>query len=132
AIAHHLREAGDAADRKACFAYSLLAGQRALRTSAFEEAFSHLQRAAGLEDVTSGDQRGELFVALGKVYRSLGHTEAAIDTWERARREYVALGDGAAVGRISVDMGMDLIYRGRVPEGEAAARQGLAAMGDLV
>ena len=52
-IAHHLTEAGDAADPAVRFRFSMLAGQRALQTSAFEEAFAHLERASLLEAVAS-------------------------------------------------------------------------------
>jgi DNA-binding SARP family transcriptional activator/class 3 adenylate cyclase len=129
-IAHHLTEAGDAAEPKQVFAYRLRAGRRALDTSAFEEAFFHLDRAAALCDVGSDAQRGDLFFALGRAHRSLGHQPAVLTTWERARREYVAAGDGVAAGRVSVEMGLHHAYAGHLGQAEEEARRGLGAMGD--
>jgi|GEM_PF-1092676 len=128
-IAHHLEQAADAADPKVLLAFRQRAGERALATSAFEEAFTHLERAAALAEIAGPAQRGELFFALGKAHRSLGRQDAAIGAWERARREYQAVGDLAAVGRISVEMGTCLAYWGRVTEAGHSARQGLSAIG---
>ncbi len=129
-IAHHLVQAGGAADRALVLRWSLLAGRRALDTSAFEEAATHLERAARLIDAASGRERGDLFAALGEARRSLGRPDAALEAWDRARQEYEVAGDADAVGRVSVQMGSSLLYRARLGEAERVARQGLAAMGD--
>ncbi len=131
-IAHHLAQAGDEADPKQLLTYSLLAGQRALDTSAFEEALAHLERAAGLEAVALPLQRAELLLALGSAHSRLGHWDAALAAWQRSLEEYEELGDSDAVGRVSLEAGFNLAWANRYPETVAMNQRGLAALGERV
>jgi DNA-binding SARP family transcriptional activator len=131
-IAHHLAEAGDEADPKQLLTYSLLAGQRALDTSAFEEALAQLERAAEFEAVAPPRQRAELFFALGSAHSRLGHWDAALAAWQRSLQEYEGLGDGDAVGRVSLEAGFNLAWANRFPEAVAMCQRGLAALGERV
>ncbi len=97
-IAHHLAEAGEEADPKQLLTYSFLAGQRALATSAYTEAYAHLERAVSLEAEALPVQRAELFYVLGLVLRGIGRMNDAIDAWQRSLEEYQALGDDEAIG----------------------------------
>ena len=131
-IAHHLVEAGEEADPGQVLTYSLLAGQRALDTSAYEEALAHLERAAELEAVAAPRQRAELFFALGSANRRLGHWEAAVAAWQRSMEEYEALGDHEAVGRTCLEVGFNLAWANRITESVATYQRGLAALAEKV
>lgn len=131
-IAHHLAEAGDEADRKDLLAYSLMAGRRALDTSAFEEALSHLERAVQFEVLALPLQRAELFFALGLAHSRLGQLDAALAAWQRSLVEYEVLGDPDALGAACCEVGLNLAWANRFPESVAMCQQGLAALGDRV
>jgi tetratricopeptide (TPR) repeat protein len=131
-ISHHLAEAGDEADPKQLLTYSLLAGRRALETSAFEEALSLLERAAENEAVALPLQRAELFFALGLAQGRLGQWDAALDAWHRSLDGYEDLGDRDAVGRTCVEVGMNLVWANRLPEAIALYQRGLGALGERV
>jgi DNA-binding SARP family transcriptional activator len=131
-IAHHLAEAGDEGDPKELLAYSAMAGQRALDTSAFEEALVLLERAAELEAVALPSQRAELFVALGSARGRLGQWDSALVAWQRSLEQYEELGDSDAVGRTCLEVGFNLGWANRVPEAVAMCQRGLAALGEQV
>ena len=131
-IAHHLAEAGEEADPKQLLAFSLLAGQRALATSAFTEAYAHLERAVSLEAVALPVQRAELFFVFGLVLRRIGRMNDAIDAWQRSLEEYEALGDDEAIGRVCLEVGFNLVWASRWAEAAAMYQRGLDALGDRV
>jgi class 3 adenylate cyclase/tetratricopeptide (TPR) repeat protein len=131
-IAHHLAQAGDDADPKELLSYALLAGQRALDTSAFEEALRHLQRAAGLEPIATPRQRAELLFALGSCHSRTGEWDVALTAWQRSLEDYESLDDQEAIGRTCLEVGFNLAWANRIPEALAMYQRGLTALGDAV
>lgn len=131
-IAFHLAEGDDPGCGQQLLHYSLLAGRRALKGAAFEDAFVHLQRAAALEAVALPSQQAELFGVLGTAHISLGRVDHAIDAWQRALAEYEASDDQEAMGRVCVELGFRLTYAARLTDAAELTRRGLAALGDRV
>ena len=68
-IAHHLLEAGPAADPKRTFGYLKMAAESAMETSAFEEAVRHFESALLLPDAATARELADLRVALGRAHR---------------------------------------------------------------
>ena len=132
AIAHHLLQAGQAADPKRTFRSLCLAGQWALETAAFEEALTHLEEAASRMDAASPAERADLLSRLGNARRNNGQWSEAIDTWKEAVDAYEACGDVEAAGRIAADAAYSLAWASRWEEGVAIAQRGIDLLGDRV
>ena len=132
AIAHHLLQAGQAADPKRTFRYLCLAGRWALETAAFEEALTHLEAAAGRMDAATPTERADLLSRLGDARRTNGQWNEAIETWKEAVDAYETLGDAEAAGRISADAAYSLAWAARWEEGVAIAQRGIDLLGARV
>ena len=131
-IAHHLLQAGQAADPERTFRYLCLAGRWALETAAFEEALTHLEAAASRMDAAGPTERADLLFRLGTARRTNGQWTLAIETWKEAIDAYEALGDVEAAGRISADAAYSLAWASRWEEGAAIAQRGIDLLGDRV
>ena len=132
AIAQHLLEAGPAADPKRTFRYLFMAGRWAQETAAFEEALSHLERAAERMESAAPPERAELLFQLGMARRSTGSWETAIDAWRQSIDAYEELGDHQALGRVCVQAAYSLLWAGRFAEGVEICERGLAFLGERV
>jgi class 3 adenylate cyclase/tetratricopeptide (TPR) repeat protein len=131
-IAQHLLDAGPAADPKRTFRYLFLAGRWAQETAAFEEALTHLERAAERMEFGTPSERAELLFQLGMAHRSTGSWTTAIDAWRQSLDAYEELGDDEAVGRICVQVVYSLLWVGRIVEGVEVGERGLAVLGERV
>ena len=101
---HHFAEAGAVMGPEKLVRYSLLAGEQALATYAYEEAIAHLQRALVSREGRSpliGSGRGmeaetaALLFALGRAQAATLQNEAAWDSLSRAFDYYVEVADVA-------------------------------------
>jgi len=128
-LAHHLYQAGSAADALKTVHYLTLAGERAMAAAAFEDALRHYERAVSLQP--ADDRRGwaDLLYSRGLARRSLGRWEEALADWREAVAAYEELGDGEAVGRISSDISIQLLWGARYVEALEISRRGLVALG---
>ena len=131
-IANHLVEAGPAADPKRTFRYLVMAGKWALHAAAFEEALTHLSRAAERVDAATPTERADLMFHLGAAQRSGGQWEEAISTWEQAIDAYEAAGDVEAAARICYEATNSLTWASRFAEAFAIGRRGIELLGDEV
>jgi len=131
-LAHHLHEAGTAADPAKTVHYLALAGERALEAAAFEEALRLYEQALSLQPLDDRGQRADLLFKRGLALRSLGRWEEALADWREALAAYEGLGDVEAVGHISWGMTEQLLWGGRFLEALEISRRGLIALGERV
>jgi DNA-binding SARP family transcriptional activator len=132
AIAHHLLEAGPAAEPKRTFRALVAAGRFALETAAFEEALRHLERAAERVDAATPEERAELLDLRASAERSAGHWPEAIPVWQQAVDAYEALGDEEAVGRVGLEAAYSLLWAGRWGDSAEMAERALTVLGDRI
>jgi len=129
-IAHHLLEAGPAADPKRTFHYLKTAAESAMETSAFEEAVRHFESALLLPDAATARALTDLRVGLGRAHRSIGNSDIAIGHWRDAIDSYAALGDVEDAAELCAELAWHLCWAARWPEAKEVTDRGLAALGD--
>jgi class 3 adenylate cyclase/tetratricopeptide (TPR) repeat protein len=129
-LAHHLYQAGAAADPHKAVAYLSLAAHRAMEGAAFEEALRAYERALALQEPADVSTRADLLVRLGLAQRSLGRTEAALTSWREALDLYADLDDVDAVTNVCWEISYQLGWAGRPIEGMEFVQRGLIAAGD--
>lgn len=83
-LAHHLYQAGAAADAEKTTQYLLLAARQARAGSAHEEALEHLDRALSLWEDRPGLRVGELLEQKASALRSLGRQDEAVAAYRKA------------------------------------------------
>jgi class 3 adenylate cyclase/tetratricopeptide (TPR) repeat protein len=131
-LAHHLYQAGTAADPQKTVHYLALAGERALGAAAFEDALRLYESAVSLQPADDRRGRADLLSKRGMARRSLGRWEEALADWREALTAYDELGDAEAVGRLSSDMTIQLLWGARFVQALEIARRGLVALGERV
>jgi DNA-binding SARP family transcriptional activator/tetratricopeptide (TPR) repeat protein len=127
-IAHHLVEAGDAADPLMTARFLTLAGERALAVGAFEEALRRLTQALTILPTQQLRARADLLLGIGLAHRGLGQWSETHTTWSEALAALQASGDDEAVARLCYEYAYHLGWAYRVPEALMMAEQGLAAI----
>ena len=131
-LAHHLYQAGTAADPQKTVHYLALAGERALEAAAFEDALRHYEAAVSLQPADDRKGRADLLFKRGLALRSLGHWEEALADWREALTAYEELGDVEGVGRACHEVSLQLTWGGRWEEALEISRRGLVALGERV
>jgi len=129
-IAHHLTQAGPAADRRRLLQYLTIAGRQALRTSGYEDALRHFEKALSMIDVAEPEQRPSLFANRALARRSLGRLEDALSDWKRAIPLYLDLGQSEEASHACLEGSRDLWWLNRDRESLEMAERGLAALGE--
>jgi DNA-binding CsgD family transcriptional regulator/tetratricopeptide (TPR) repeat protein len=109
--------------------YLHAAGRGALEKYANREAADYL--AAALhhldKDPTIDDAgREEILTTLARTRQRLGEYDAAMEIWERARKEAVARGEGSALADIEHRMGLACYWSGKYADALAHYEAGLA------
>jgi len=131
-LAHHLYQAGTAAEPEKTAHYLALAGERALGAAAFEDALRHYEIALSLHPADDRAGRAHLLHKRGMALRSLGRREEALADWRQALDINEELADAGAVGRISTDISSELGWGARFEESLEIGRRGLVALGERV
>jgi class 3 adenylate cyclase/tetratricopeptide (TPR) repeat protein len=129
-LAHHLYQAGAAADPHKAVGYLSLAAHRAMEGAAFEEALRAYERALSLQDASDVRTRADLLVRLGFAQRSLGRTEGALGSWREALDLFADLDDIDAATSVCWDISYQLGWAGRPVEAMEFTQRGLVAAGD--
>lgn len=131
-IAMHLYDAGPTVDQAEVSKYLLLAGDRALEATAFEEARNLYSRSLELHDPMSAEYAAAL-IKRGRSLRSVGKPQEAIADWQQAMEVYGGLGDSAAIAVTAAELADLQMFQGMVMEALATAQNGLphAAEGTL-
>jgi class 3 adenylate cyclase/tetratricopeptide (TPR) repeat protein len=126
-ISHHLVQAGPVGhDRATTVHYLQLSASRALGASAYEEALRQLEQALALTDDAGSRIRADLLVAHGSAQQGLGRWAEAMTSWRAALDIHEQRGDAEAMGRLSVDMAIELGWAGRFVESVELAGRGLS------
>ena len=131
-LAHHLDQAGAAADPRKTVRYLTLAGERAMAAAAFEDALRHYESALSLQPTDDRRVRADLLYKRGLARRSLGRWEEALIDWHEALAAYDEMGDAEAVGRICYEMSVQFIWAARPEKAMETARHGLMTLGERV
>jgi class 3 adenylate cyclase/tetratricopeptide (TPR) repeat protein len=131
-LAHHLHQAGAAADPAKTVRYLSMAGERALAAAAYEDALRFYENALSLQPADDRKGRADVQFKRGLALRSLGRWDEALADWREALATYEELGDTEAVGRISSHITGQLLAGARYPEALEISRRGLIALGERV
>jgi class 3 adenylate cyclase/tetratricopeptide (TPR) repeat protein len=129
-IAHHLYNAGAAADPAKTHEYLVMAGDRAMDGAAFAEALRYFEEACELHASQSDSERAAVLYRVGLARRSLGHLDEGLAAWREALALYEAVGDTASVAAVTPEIGLQLGWAARWPEALEIAGRGLEAIGD--
>ena len=127
-LAHHLYQAGAAADAEKTVRFLTLAGEQAITKAAFEEALQYFDNALAIEEDDDSPRAADLRDQRGVALRSLGRADEAIAEWRRALTAYQARGDDAGVVRVAERLSRALGWRAQFDESEQVARQALGAL----
>jgi tetratricopeptide (TPR) repeat protein len=131
-LAHHLQQAGAAADAATAVRYLVLAGDRALGATAFEEALRLFD--AALDRLPGSDARGraDLHRLRGHALRSLGRLPQVFTEWARALALYETSGGVRESGRTSAELAHEYANAGRLDDAIAVTRAGIERLGDTI
>ncbi len=128
-LAHHLYQAGAAADPAKTARYLVLAGDRAIKGTAYAEALRDYDLAFSLQPAGERAARADLFYKRGLARRSLGGWDEALADWREAADAYESLGDKDAAARTYASMCHQLLWGLRYPEALELSQRGLALLG---
>jgi tetratricopeptide (TPR) repeat protein len=103
-LAHHLYQAGAAADPDKTLKYLMMAAQLASAGAAHEEALAHYDNALSLIEDDRDARAAELHAGRAVALRSLGRHAEAVDSYERAVALFSEKGDVRAAGEISFQL----------------------------
>ena len=133
-LAHHLFQAGTAADPIKTMRFLTLAGEHGLATAAFEEAIQQFEQALSLLDEADEDLslRARILVARGRAWRSLGRTERAVDDLQDAVALYQRLQDLEPMVQACWEFAFLCLWRADNKRSIPVLRRGLAMAGDAV
>ncbi|HUR51991.1 MAG TPA: AAA family ATPase [Mycobacteriales bacterium] len=127
-IAHHLLQAGAAADPLRTLDYLEHAVDRAMASAAFEEALRSAGDALSLvprEDVL---RRARLMERQGQAARALGRYDECLAIWDDVVTAYSDLGEGEDAAALCWHMGYLQVWMSRFAEAYLLYERGLAAL----
>ena len=128
-LAHHLFQAGTAADPARTRRFLALAGDQALAAGAFDEALRRLNDALSLQNEDDQRQIADLRYRKGQALRSLGRWEEAIGEWKQTLSIYEKLGDRAGIATVCWDMAYLLNWKARPREALVVGQRVLGVLG---
>jgi tetratricopeptide (TPR) repeat protein/predicted Ser/Thr protein kinase len=127
-LAHHLYQAGAAADVGRTARALELAGRRALAAGAFEETLEGVDALIGLELPEDDPRLAEAYEHRGRALNGLGRNEESAAAFDRALTIYIVLKDDAGIERAARRASSVLDWQGRRVEGVASLTRGLTAL----
>jgi tetratricopeptide (TPR) repeat protein len=127
-IAHHLCQAGDAADPQTALRFLTLAGDQAVAGAAYAEALQSYERGLAFPEADLGT-RGALLLGRGVARHGAGEWQAAVEDWNAAVDAYERVGDADGVAAVAMRIVLRLSASGRVVEGLQMAARALRALG---
>jgi tetratricopeptide (TPR) repeat protein/predicted Ser/Thr protein kinase len=127
-LAHHLYQAGAAADTGRTTKFLLLAGRRALAAGAFEETLETFDHLIGLELAEDDALLGEAWEHRGHALTGLRRHDDAAAAFDRALTIHIAAGDDAGIERAAQGEASCYAWRGLAVEARAPLARGLSAL----
>jgi class 3 adenylate cyclase/tetratricopeptide (TPR) repeat protein len=131
-LAHHLYQAGAAAEPDRTIHFLALAGERALEAVAFEDALTQYERALSLQPPDDPRRQADLRYKRGLALRSLGRWDEAMADWREALTAYEELGDAEASVHVCAEIGSQLGWGAHYVEALEITSRGLALLQDHV
>ena len=123
ALAYHYSEAGD---QEQALKYYTLAGERAAKAYANQEAEAYFRSA--LEMAQKEPEQAHLHAELGEVLFNQSRFEEAIETWREGIKLYQGLDDKDRVAWLFARCGRAAWDNGDTPGGLAICQEGMAAL----
>ncbi len=127
-LAHHLYQAGAAADTDRTAKFLLLAGKRALAAGAFEETLETFDQLLGLELTEHDPLLAEACEHRGEALAGLRRYDEAVAAFSRALAIYIAVKDDAGIERAAVGEAHCHVWSGVFSKGQAPLTRGLEAL----
>ena len=121
-LAHHLFQAGTAADSAKTVRFLTIAGDQALEAGAFDEALRRFNDALSIQDEDDQRQIADLRYGKGQALRSLGRWEATVEEWKQALSIHEALGDRAVMAKVCRELVLLLLWANRTKDAVDVAR----------
>jgi Protein kinase domain/AAA ATPase domain len=130
-LAHHLYEAGAAADVDEARLWSTTAGRQAVDAAAFEEGLGHVERAYSVdEDAPPPDQTLALERIRAEALFGIGEWDGARAVWLHSLEIASDLSDIDAFVEIVMDLGIVLLWLDDNGTASDVAGRGLKALGE--
>ena len=130
-LAHHLYQAGAAADPDKTVRALSVAGEVAMRSMGFDDALRHYDNALAIEP-EDPDVRANLLLGRGRALRSLGRWEEALGSWREAMSLLEQGGDPVGAGLMAWEIAHQLVWATRWAEATEVATRGLTNLGDAL
>jgi class 3 adenylate cyclase/tetratricopeptide (TPR) repeat protein len=130
-IAHHLLQAGAAAEPERTLEYLELTAERAMGAAAFEEALRALEDALSVVEDEDTLRRGRLLEQKGWAVRALGDFDGSVAIFDEASAIYVALGEVDRAASLLYEIGYLMVWLNRFEDAFARYAQGAAMIGDV-
>ena len=127
-LAHHLYQAGAAAETGRTAKFLLLAGRRALAAGAFEETLELFDNLIGLDLPEDDPLLGEAWEHRGDALTGLQRHDAAAAAFDRALTIYIAARDDAGIERAARSGANCHGWRGRTVEAVVPLTRGVGAL----
>ena len=131
-VAHHLYQAGEAADAERTAGYLRRAGDQALDTGAMEEAHRHYEHGLSLEADLDAATRAGLLYGRGRALQSLYQADRALEDWHEAAALFENAGNLDQEVAVCWDYAFLCIWRGEYDRAMSMVRPVLARAGEEV
>ena len=115
-LAHHLYQAGAAADSEKTVRFLTLAGDQAVASGAFDEAVRLFEDALSIEDAAGPRRRAALETRRGMTLRALDRDDEAIEALRSALDDLDQLRDTAGLADVAEALAWTLGWNGRLEE----------------
>ena len=129
-VAHHLYQAGAAADVDKTVRFMSLACDQALEAGAFDEALRLVERALPVADDHHERHIADLQSRRGRALRSLGRGPEAVEEWGKALTIYERLGVSRAIAHVASDAAWVLGWQGQMQTAQELAHRALESVGE--
>ncbi len=129
-LAHHLYQAGAAADAGKTTKYLMIAAAQARAASGFEEALTHLDNALSLWDGERNAAVAAVLVERGGILMSLGRAHEGMAVLQQAVDAYDALNDVGSMVTASVRLAGAMAWHARHRDVWPVTSRALARLGD--
>jgi serine/threonine protein kinase/tetratricopeptide (TPR) repeat protein len=129
AIAHHLYQAGAAAEAPRTARYLRMAAAMASSSAAHEEALTQLDRALAVLEEDPNVPTADLVYARAKALRSLSRFDEAVGEYERAMKLFAECGNAVALAVAALELAYIHGWNAQYERADAVIARALASLG---